>query len=247
MLLGFFIISLGQDNVWGLFTIPAFYTDLTFVSVIHAIVIGYMVMAHNQLDARYTLATQFSKRIGRQLVWGVLLPACLSLALGYGYLEGILHYEITETSFFQYEFPISVVIIVAINLVLIVNSLLGSPRHTAAVEKKRVFVLNQGDKKVPVAAEEIACILKEGAFAVVYTFDARQFAISDSLDVTFEQLNPEHFFRANRQCIVHYKVCGPFKVHRSGKLDVTLTILGEKEISISQKRAQDFKTWLKNR
>ncbi|MFZ5973763.1 MAG: LytTR family transcriptional regulator DNA-binding domain-containing protein [Bacteroidota bacterium] len=249
VLLGFFIISLGQTDIPALFLDARFYPDLFFVSLIHFVVIYYLVVAHRWVETKYPLRSHGTKSMGLHLLTGVLLPALLSLALAYAYLEGVLHYRIEETSFFYYEYPVSVVIIVAINLVLTILTLLSQTAKPAAAppgpEKKKTLILSQGDLKVPVQLSEVACILKEGDFAVVFAFDGRQFIISESLDETFTALDTELFFRANRQGIVNRNACGPFQVNRSGKIDLQLRFPEGRVLSISQKRAPDFKTWLK--
>ncbi len=248
LLLAFFIISLGQmDDLFMVVMHPGFASDLFFVSLLHFIVISYIVIIHNWLERSYPIRSRTSVRMVHQAWWGWIIPSLISFGLGYAYLRIAFGYVVSETSFYFYEYPISVVILAAINMVLIIITALRKPNPAdPRTEKKRALVLNQGDSKVPVPIEEIACILKEGDFNLVYTFDLRQFVISESLDLTYDQLDAALFFRANRQSIINYKVCGPFRVNRAGKLDLSLSVPVGKEISISQKRAQDFKRWIKS-
>ncbi len=251
VLLGFFIISLGQTDIPALFLDARFYPDLFFVSSMHFVIIYYLVVAHRQAEAIFPLRTHTAKSLGLHLVTGVLVPALLTLALAFIYLEGVLQYQIEETTFFTYEYPVSIVVIVAINLVLTVLTLLSQPADSEttidnpAEGIRKTMILNQGDLKVPVQLTEVACIIKEGEFAIVFTFDGRQFIISESLDETFAVLDPSLFFRANRQSIVNRHACGPFQVNRSGKIDLQLLYPDGRTLSISQKRAPDFKSWLK--
>lgn len=65
-----------------------------------------------------------------------------------------------------------------------------------------------------------------------------------TLDELEDQLNPDGFFRANRQFIVHISSIERILNSFNGKLKVVLKKYPEKEVLISKEKAMKFKEWL---
>jgi DNA-binding LytR/AlgR family response regulator len=91
---------------------------------------------------------------------------------------------------------------------------------------------------------DIAGISKEGDHTVINTFDQQQYVSSVTLEELMAILPPSTFFRANRQWIINRVICGAFTTGRSGKVELALEDPVNRSISVSQKRAQEFKAWL---
>jgi DNA-binding LytR/AlgR family response regulator len=68
--------------------------------------------------------------------------------------------------------------------------------------------------------------------------------LADSLDSLENELNPNDFFRANRQYLVSSRAIQ--KIHNYGnqKLKLTIKPLSEEGIIISKLKATSFKNWL---
>jgi two-component system response regulator LytT len=58
------------------------------------------------------------------------------------------------------------------------------------------------------------------------------------------QLNPQVFFRANRQFIIAFSSIKSNHQHFNGKIKVLLTLPTKEEILVSRERAPEFKAWL---
>jgi DNA-binding LytR/AlgR family response regulator len=57
-------------------------------------------------------------------------------------------------------------------------------------------------------------------------------------------LDPNHFFRANRQFIVASDSISAVHPDLNSKLRIELTIDAEDEIIVSRERASEFKSWM---
>jgi len=213
---------------------------------------GKIFLLSLQSHTAVPLRAQTRKRIIFQILFVIIVPALVALCFGAVYLSVILGYNLFETTFLQYEYPVAILVIIIINLVLLLMTLIKGYRHDPASEPasqadsrvKDILLVGQGSRKVPLDTADVAAIYKEGDLPVVFTFSGKQFVLNDSLDSVMESLDPRIFFRANRQAIVHLKVCGPFTVNRSGKIDLQLGSPLNREVNVSQKRAREFKNWI---
>ena len=107
-----------------------------------------------------------------------------------------------------------------------------------------VLLVRKGAKVFPLEAIEIACIYKDSNFNYVRTFKEEAFIIDRSLEEIEKCLNANHFFRANRQTIVNLRSIQSYAPVENGKLNVVLKS-SLPPIIVSQKRAPDFRTWIK--
>jgi len=64
-----------------------------------------------------------------------------------------------------------------------------------------------------------------------------------ALDELEELLDPEVFFRANRQCIIHIAAVLDYKTHYTGKLQIHLKGFEESEVVVSREKAAAFRKW----
>jgi len=242
--LGHFFVSLGLTETFtDLITQQWYYVDLVFVSAISYVILFYCVTVHNSLDKRLPLRELPAKRLIWQAGIGVLIPVFLSFLLTFAYMYFILNQDIRSGSFFIYEFPISIVIIFMINLVLIVLSLWLVPQPKNTVLPTTILA-SQGNRTVPLPVRSIATFSKEGDHYLITTFDLQQFVSPHHLEELEVMVAPRDFFRANRQVLIHRAACGHFTTDRSGKLTLHLSIKPDQPISISQKRAAEFRSWL---
>lgn len=67
---------------------------------------------------------------------------------------------------------------------------------------------------------------------------------SQTLEELEEQLDPEQFFRANRQYIININSIESLHNHFNGKLKVVIRNQYQHEILISKEKAPLFKQWL---
>lgn len=109
---------------------------------------------------------------------------------------------------------------------------------------KKRFLVKQGQRLIPVDISEIAFFYTEDKVSFIRTFTDQRYMVDHSLDELEELLDPEDFFRANRQFIVSPKSLDGIHHHFNGKLKVNLRPVAGDEVFVSRERAADFKNWL---
>jgi DNA-binding LytR/AlgR family response regulator len=114
------------------------------------------------------------------------------------------------------------------------------------VEKKyrERFLVYFGDSLIPVQCSEIAYFLSEDGETMFYTRDGKRYFINESLDNIEQELNPEVFFRVNRQMILGIHSIDRIFNYGIQKLKITVKPEVDKEIIISKQKAPHFKNWL---
>ena len=109
---------------------------------------------------------------------------------------------------------------------------------------KKRFLVKQGQRLIPVDISEIAFFYTEDKVSFIRTFTDQRYMVDHSLDELEELLDPEDFFRANRQFIVSPKSLDGIHHHFNGKLKVNLRPVAGDEVFVSRERAAEFKNWL---
>jgi DNA-binding LytR/AlgR family response regulator len=97
---------------------------------------------------------------------------------------------------------------------------------------------------IPVAADAAAYFFKEEIIFLVTTDGQRHVSDYHTLEELEHVLDPAHFFRANRQYILHLQSIESIRTHATGKLTVRLKPPLNREIDISREKAPSFKDWL---
>ncbi len=105
------------------------------------------------------------------------------------------------------------------------------------------FLIPMKDKLVPLAIAEVACFYLEDKVSRAITFDGKTVVVGKPLDVIAEQLDPHHFFRANRQYVVAHKAIESISMWFGGKLNLSLSVNVPERIVISKARVPEFKEW----
>lgn len=108
---------------------------------------------------------------------------------------------------------------------------------------KSHFLIPYKDKLVPLQVERIACFYIENKMAKIITTDNESFFLDSSLDELYLQLDPAHFFRANRQYIVAHKAIKDISIWFGSKLFINLLVPVPEKIIVSKARVAEFKTW----
>jgi DNA-binding LytR/AlgR family response regulator len=105
----------------------------------------------------------------------------------------------------------------------------------------------KGDKLIPVQTNDLACFFVDAGIIKAVTFEGRSFSIDFTLDELTELLDPELFFRANRQHIISRKAIKDIDLWFNSRLSVNLNVSVPEKIVISRGRIPEFKTWFSGR
>ena len=109
---------------------------------------------------------------------------------------------------------------------------------------KHRFLVKQGQRLIPIDIQEIAYFYTEDKVSFIKTYTEHRYIVDHSLDELKLLLDPNNFFRANRQFIVGPKCLDGIHNHFNGKLKINLKPNTGEEVFVSREKAADFKKWL---
>lgn len=108
---------------------------------------------------------------------------------------------------------------------------------------KKRFIVKKGTEHIAIKAEDISCFYTEFKITFIRDYQNYKYITDNNLSELMPELNPEIFFRANRQYIVNRNFIEKFKTD-SGKIVLTINPAKE-EVVVSKENASDFRKWFK--
>lgn len=108
---------------------------------------------------------------------------------------------------------------------------------------KSRFLIPYKDKFLSLDVTDIAYIYSENKMARIVNMKGQSYQMNSSLEELFHQLDPDLFFRANRQFIISRNSVKDIVTWFDSKLAVNLYVDTPEKIVISRARITDFKTW----
>ncbi len=111
-------------------------------------------------------------------------------------------------------------------------------------EKKSRFMVKSGQSIKTIPSEKVAYFLAEEGVVLLVTFEGKRFVVNYTLDQLEDLLDPEIFFRANRQLIINIRAVKEVSPYFKGRLHLTLQPSLAGDHIISSNKASVFKEWL---
>ena len=108
---------------------------------------------------------------------------------------------------------------------------------------KTCFLLPERDKLIPLQVNNIAYVCIDDKMVKIVSLEQKTFYTNQTLDDLMGQLDPELFFRANRQFIVSRNAIKDISIWFGNKLSLNLNVNIDEKIIISKARVSEFKTW----
>lgn len=108
---------------------------------------------------------------------------------------------------------------------------------------KSCFLLPERDKLVPLPTSDIAYAYIDTKTVKLVTFDDKTYYMNQTLDDILAQLDPQMFFRANRQFLISRNAVKDVSVWFGNKLAINLTVETPEKVIVSKARVAEFKTW----
>ena len=110
---------------------------------------------------------------------------------------------------------------------------------------KERLIVYKGEELIPLQVSEILYFSKEGKELLCMTAEGKQYHVRNmTMQDLEEQLNPEKFFRLNRQYFIHIRALQRITPFFNSKLKVRLCHCLDEEILVSRERSVLFKKWL---
>lgn len=106
------------------------------------------------------------------------------------------------------------------------------------------FMISGVDRFWPLQVSDIAYFYSENKITFAVTHTGEEHIIDLSLNKLMEQLEPDRFFRANRQTIICITAIDHAEPYFNGKISVTVRPSYKNRITISEEKLSAFKQWL---
>lgn len=107
------------------------------------------------------------------------------------------------------------------------------------------FLVHYRNKLIPVTSADVAFIFTRHGLVQFCTQDNHHYPADKSLEELEGMLDPDQFFRANRQFIINRKYITEVEFYYNGRLLVNLRPRSNDKILISKARVPAFRKWLK--
>lgn len=108
---------------------------------------------------------------------------------------------------------------------------------------KKCFLMPERDKLVPLLVKDIAYIYIDTKTVKMVTFEHKNYYMNVTLDDLMAQIDPEIFFRANRQFIISRNAIKDISIWFGNKIAINLIMDVPEKIIVSKAKVSEFKNW----
>lgn len=118
---------------------------------------------------------------------------------------------------------------------------------SVAVQKpiyRQRFLVNWREELVSVQVSDVAYFVTDSGNSWLVRSDGRRFVVDETIEEVAAQLDPDVFFRLNRQVVARPEAIKQIHKHFNGKLKITLHPHLPEEIFVSRSTAPEFRAWL---
>lgn len=109
---------------------------------------------------------------------------------------------------------------------------------------KTTFLVGHRDQLIPLKTENIAYFRIDTGVVKAITADNTSYSVDDKLEEIEDELNPDLFYRTNRQFIINKEAVVNLKTYFNGKLIVVVNPVCDERIIVSKAKATEFKDWM---
>lgn len=109
---------------------------------------------------------------------------------------------------------------------------------------KTGFLVKTGQAFQRISCREIAYFHTENKLTYIVLFSGKKYMTDYTLDVLDSELNPKDFYRISRQFIVSVGSVESVHAYFGGSLKLQLNPKSPQEVTVSRRRASDFKEWM---
>jgi LytTr DNA-binding domain len=271
-LLGFVLRHFGEyESIGSLMKQPLYYGDLLWNTLIVALSWEANRRLIQYLDTQYSWINQRFQRFIVQSFGSLLITVPLVAAMIYIWNELIIKRpdNFNTGYLLVYDFPLTVVFTVLVHMIYtgmyfhqyyshtieglhtrvreLETSVAGVKSSSDLIKAsgyRDLLIVNYGTSSVPVQTNDIAFIYKQNEISFIKTFDGKEYTSSSTLENLEELLDPVSFFRLNRQMIGNIKAIKQFKSDATGKLILEMQPSFSEEVTVSKKKAVEFKAWI---
>lgn len=125
-----------------------------------------------------------------------------------------------------------------------INKLLQSFNAASATTYKNRFIVRYGEHIKTINIQDVAYFYTEDKINFLTTKEGRRYTIDFNLDTLETMLNPQVYFRINRQYIIGIHSITEMFAYSKSRVLVKLNPPTKQETVVSTERSGDFKLWL---
>ncbi|PWD97931.1 LytR/AlgR family response regulator transcription factor [Marinilabilia rubra] len=126
----------------------------------------------------------------------------------------------------------------------LIDQLSGDSSATPAKVYLNRLILSRGNIQKPVSVDKIICFMADDRYVCAITQDGKKFFYEATLTQLEDELDPNLFFRANRQYFINKHFVNEIKTISRSRLIIKMTEdLGD-DIVVSYSRSKAFKKWI---
>lgn len=122
--------------------------------------------------------------------------------------------------------------------------LAAQPAESGPAALIKRFLIRYGDHFRVVEPKDIAYIFSLEKNTFLRTKEGRDLPLDESLDRLEKQLDPEKFFRLNRQVIIHFQSIKELVAYSKSRVKVMMDPPFGEDAVVSSERSAEFKRWL---
>ncbi len=126
----------------------------------------------------------------------------------------------------------------------LLQSFISSYKTETLPKYKERFLAHYKAGIVPLPEAKVAYFVKDAIIYLVTTDNEKLVTDYNTIDEIEEVINPGHFFRANRQMIIHIDQVETYKKHDTGKIEVQLKCDKNAHADVSREKASEFVSWI---
>ena len=130
------------------------------------------------------------------------------------------------------------------NQLLDFNAIVDAIKPKEAEDYQKRFMVYVGDHIRTVNAGDIAYAYAEGKYVFIVTHEDKEYNVDYTLDRLTNALNPEHFFRVNRQFVVSLDGISDMYAWSKSRVKLVMNPKPQTDVVVSRERTADFKKWL---
>lgn len=239
---------------------PVYYVDLVVCIATVWAVWQLAKLILQRLDKHYSWMNNFFQRLVIQLIVIYGFSVFFTLMVTFIYNDMLMYkyrHQLYDINFaFVIDIPVSLLMLTIIQLLYyalylqenhkyelkqLQNATVGKDTPTAI--RKNVLAYF-GKSLLPIALEDIAYFHKVGEVTLVRNFDNQDYRIDQTLEQLQTMMSVKNFYRLNRQILVNMDAVKEVKSDASSKLLVTLEPGYAEVVTVSRKKASEFKHWL---
>ncbi|MCE1188579.1 MAG: LytTR family DNA-binding domain-containing protein [Ignavibacteria bacterium] len=109
---------------------------------------------------------------------------------------------------------------------------------------KNRFLVKHKNAQISISTDETAYFMLKSSLLYLFTFDKRKYLLESYLEDLEKTLNPDQFFRINRQCIVQVNSVKMILEYPGSRLKLLLEPPFEQDVIVSREKVSQFKAWM---